>query len=87
MKDRGEMETKKTKTKTVAEFAKTYQPFIKACKLAGIEPSKNEASRFKRGIGTAIKFSNEQWRVDSHKSKMKKDKIAYKKFIKKGLKK
>lgn len=48
--------------KTTAEFAKTYEPFLKACERAGIEPSKNEASKFRRGTGTAIKFSNEQWR-------------------------
>jgi len=55
-----------TEKKTIAEFAKTYAPFLKACKKAGVEPSKNEASKFRAGIGKAIKFSNEQWRSDSH---------------------
>lgn len=53
--------------KSVEEFAKTYQPFIKACEKAGIESSKNEASKYRRGFGTAIKFSNEQWRTLPHR--------------------
>ena len=57
----------KTKSKTVTEFAKTYQPFIIACKRAGIDASKNEASKFRRGFGVAITFSNEQWRANSYK--------------------
>lgn len=55
--------------KSTEEFAKTYQPFIKACEKAGIEPSKNEASKYRRGFGTAITFSNEQWRTSPHETK------------------
>lgn len=55
--------------KSTAEFAKTYQPFIKACEKAGVEPSKNEASKYRRGFGIAITFSNEQWRVLPHQGK------------------
>ena len=56
-------------TTTITIFAKTYIPFLKACEKAGIEPSKNEASRFRNGIGTAIKFSNQQWRNNPYKGK------------------
>jgi len=53
---------------TIEEFSKTYQPFLKACKEAGIPPSKNEASRYRRGIGKAILFSTEKWRINAHKA-------------------
>ena len=53
---------------TVEHFSRTYKPFLDACEAAGVKPSKNEASKYRRGIGTAIKFSSETWRIDSHKA-------------------
>lgn len=72
---------------TVEEFSKTYKPFIKACEKAGVLPSKNEASKFRHGIGTAIKFSNEQWRLDPHTITKKAVKKVTKKRSKKRSKK
>lgn len=54
---------------TIEQFSKNYKPFLKACKDAGIKPSKNEASKFRRGIGAAIHCSNEQWRIKPHQTK------------------
>ena len=66
-----------TQTKlTVEQFSKKHGPFLKACKLAGIEPSKNEASKYRRGIGKAIECSNEKWRVNPHQQMVKCNKCA-----------
>ncbi len=39
---------------TNAEFAKENKLFIASCELAGVEPSKRQAGRFRRGTGAAF---------------------------------
>ena len=52
--------------KTNEEFAKTYQPFLTACKEAGVEPTTRQASKYRRGIGEVVKVSSEKWRINAH---------------------
>jgi len=52
---------------TIAKFSKEYKPFLDACRKAGVEPSQNEASKYRRGLGRAIKHSSEKWRILPHK--------------------
>jgi len=44
---------------TNKEFAKASVLFLKACELAGIEPTTRQASRFLNHNGKAYKFYNE----------------------------
>ena len=39
---------------TNALFAKNDQAFKNACKVAGIEPTKRQASKYRRGLGLAV---------------------------------
>jgi hypothetical protein len=38
------------------EFSLTNAVFIKACELAEVEPTQRQASRWRNGKGTAIRF-------------------------------
>jgi hypothetical protein len=49
----------KTKTVTNGEFSKQDKLFRTCCELAGIEPTKRQASKFRRGFGKASKFKLE----------------------------
>jgi predicted HicB family RNase H-like nuclease len=37
------------------EFAKSDENFIKACEKAGVQPTRRQASKFRRGFGLAFK--------------------------------
>jgi len=40
---------------TNRNWAKENKPFKKACEIAGIPPTARQASKFKRGIGSAYR--------------------------------
>lgn len=45
------------------EFASTDQLFRKACDLAGVQPTKRQASKWRRGLGAAYSKKNEASQV------------------------
>ena len=49
----------KVKTVTNGEFSKQDKLFRTCCELAEIEPTKRQASKFRRGFGKASKFKLE----------------------------
>ena len=48
---------KKPPEQTNAEYAKTSTHFRSHCLAAGVEPTKRQASKFRRGVGSAYNAS------------------------------
>lgn len=46
------------KRMTNQKFSKADRLFIEACKMANVEVTKRQASKFRRNIGLASKFRN-----------------------------
>lgn len=50
---------KKVNTVTNGEFSKQDKLFRTCCELAGIEPTKRQVSKYRRGFGKASRFKAE----------------------------
>lgn len=48
---------KKQTPRHAAYMAKNHVAFIKACERAGVQPTKRQARKFKRGAGEAFRAS------------------------------
>ena len=46
-------------------FALRNRVFKTACKLANIEPTKRQASKFRRGLGKASKFGSKAFSISN----------------------
>ena len=44
---------------TNREFAQKNKDFIDSCEAAGVAPTKRQASKYRRGMGSAAKVSRE----------------------------
>jgi hypothetical protein len=55
---------------TNANFAKTNKTFQTACEIAGVKPTKRQASKYRMGKGLAIKITSAQI-TSHHKEKAK----------------
>lgn len=45
---------------TNRKFASQHQQFLAACTKAGVKPTKRQASKFKRGFGSAYQHRDKQ---------------------------